>query len=298
MNNLNKVILGTLLFGVVGCGSNVVEPDAYGNFEAVEVLISSQANGEIISLEIEEGDILSANQVVGLVDTAQLYLNKLQIRELIRSVRAKLPNIAVQIDVLKEKLANAEFEQKRFKRLVASGAATQKQYDDLVATVDLIKKEIAANTSSLTIQQKGMLSEIPPMLANIEIIDDKIENSLVISPLNGTVLTKFAYRGELATHGRPMFKIADLEKLICRAYISETQLSEIKLGQSVDVFVDNQSEKTKQYKGEITWVSSKAEFTPKIVQTKEQRVNLVYAIKVMVPNDGYLKIGMPAEVKF
>ena len=298
MKKLNKLAFGVLLFAVVGCDSNVVTPDAYGNFEAVEILVSSEANGKILRLEIEEGDILVKDQVVGFVDTAELYLTKLQTRESIRSIRAKLPNISVQINVLEEKLRNAEFEQQRFKKLVESEAATQKQYDDLAAKVELIQKEIIANKSTLTIQQKGLLSEIPIMLASIDIIDDKIENSLISSPINGTVLTKFAYEGELASLGKPMFKIADISYLICRAYISETQLSEIILGQQVILSVDNRSEKTKEYTGKITWVSSKAEFTPKVVQTKEERVNLVYAVKILVANDGYLKIGMPAEVKF
>lgn len=286
----------TILLTLVGCSAENT-PDAYGNFEAVEIVVSAEGSGKIIDLSIEEGDNISKNSIIGLIDTINLHLQKQVLKQNIKSLYTKLPDIASQINILKQRLSNAEYEQKRFKRLVEAEAATVKQYDDITAQIKVIESEIVATKSSLTITKQGLLSEIAPIEAQINVIDDLISKAIIKSPLEGTVLTKFAYAGESIQQGRPIFKIADMSSLICRAYISEPQLSEVKIGEQVTVIVDNQTEGAKEYKGIISWISSKSEFTPKVIQTKEERVGLVYAIKVVVVNDGYLKLGMPAEVK-
>lgn len=298
MKTINKITVIALAATLLGCASDKNRCDAYGNFEAIEIFVSSQANGEILEFTIEEGDLLSANQQLGVIDTVQLHLQKAQLKNNIKALQATLPDIGSQINVLKQRLSKAEYEQRRVASLVKADAATTKQLDDIGAEVLLIEKEIIANKSSLTTQERGIIGSIPPIESHIDIIDDLIAKSIIASPINGTVLTKFAYSGELTAQGKPLFKIANIDELICRAYISEPQLSEIKLGQTVTVTIDSSTEGSKQYEGTITWVADKAEFTPKTIQTKEERINLVYAIKIKVKNDGFLKIGMPAEVKF
>lgn len=295
---VNTIIAISLVLTFVACDSGREKSDAYGNFEAIEIIVSSEANGKILNFEIEEGDLLADRQFLGVIDTTQLHLQKVQLSKSIQAIQAKLPDVSSQVNVLKERLAKAKFEEKRIKNLVEAKAVTTKQLDDVKAEISLIEREIIATTSSLNIQQAGLLAEIPPVEAKIELIDDLILKSIIRSPINGTVLTKFAYSGELTSYGKPLFKIANIDELICRAYISEPQLSDVKLGDEVAVLIDSSDGGLKEYKGVITWISSKAEFTPKIIQTKEERINLVYAMKIKVANDGFLKIGMPAEVKF
>jgi len=300
IKNLIKVfslfVTGGFLLG--SCSSSDKDADAFGNIEAVEILVSSEGNGQIENLNIEEGDRLKQNQRVGVIDTMGLYLQKVEIQKSIEVVYAKLPDIVSEINVLKEKLANAELEQRRIRNLIKSEAATNKQLDDINSLVKVIKKQITATTSSLNIKQKGLLSEIAPLNAKIDFLDYKISRSNIISPLNGTVLTKYAYSGEITAPGKPLFKIANLDSLLCRAYVSEKQLNKVILGGKASVFIDSGNDTKKEFKGRVTWISDKAEFTPKVIQTKEQRTNLVYAVKVLVQNDGSLKIGMPARVKF
>lgn len=293
--NIAAVALTATLFG---CNLNSEKSDAYGNFEAIEIIVSSEANGKIIEFDIEEGDNLSSNQQIGIIDTTQLYLQKVQLIESIKAIKAKFPDITSQINVLRERVTKAEVERKRLEKLIAADAATTKELDNINADIAIIKREITATKSSLNIQRRGLSAEIPPIESHINIIDDLISKSIISSPINGTVLTKFSHSGELATQGKYLFKIANIDALICRAYISEPQLSEVKLGQTVTVLIDAPNGELKKHSGVITWISSKAEFTPKIIQTKEERTNLVYAMKIKVKNDGFLKIGMPAEVKF
>jgi len=285
-------------FVLSSCSSGDKNADAFGNMEAIELLVSSQGNGQIENLNIEEGDKLNVNQNVGVIDTMSLYLQKMQLQKSVDVIYAKLPDIVSEINVLKEKLANAELEQRRIRNLIKAEAATDKQLDDINSLVQVIKKQITATTSSLNIKQKGLLAEIAPINENIRLLDYRISKSNIVSPVNGTVLTKYAYSGEITALGKPLFKIANLDSLLCRAYVSETQLEKVKLGGKVSVFIDSQKDTQKEFMGRVTWISDKAEFTPKVIQTKEQRINLVYAVKVLVPNDGSLKIGMPARVKF
>ncbi|MFA6677155.1 MAG: HlyD family efflux transporter periplasmic adaptor subunit [Bacteroidales bacterium] len=280
------------------CSSPDKNYDAYGNLEAIEIIVSSQGNGEIEAMNIEEGNKLFKGQELGLIDTIPLHLQKIQVRQSVKAIYAKLPNIVDQINVLKEKLAKAELEQNRIKDLFKSDAATSKQLDDVNSEVKVIKKQIVATSSSLNTQQKGLIAEATALEAQIKLLDYKISKSIIISPINGVVLTKYAYAGEVTSAGKPLFKMANLDSLLCRAYVSETQLNKIKIGGYANILVDASKDSENKYKGRITWISDKAEFTPKVIQTKEQRTNLVYAIKILVPNDGSLKIGMPARVKF
>ena len=300
IENLIKVfsliMTGGFLLG--SCSSSDKDADAFGNIEAVEILVSSEGSGQIENLNIEEGDRLKLNQKAGVIDTMGLYLQKVEIQKSVEVVYAKLPDIVSEINVLKEKLDNAELEQRRIRNLIKSEAATDKQLDDINSLVNVIKKQITATTSSLNIKQKGLLAEIAPLDAKIKFLDYRISRSNIISPVNGTVLTKYAYSGEITAPGKPLFKIANLDSLLCRAYVSENQLEKVILGGKAIVFIDSGNNTKKEFKGRVTWISDKAEFTPKVIQTKEQRMNLVYAVKVLVPNDGSLKIGMPARVKF
>lgn len=287
----------TLLPVLHGCMGNGEKADAYGNFEAVEVIISSEANGKLLSFQLEEGDKLEVGQVVGYVDTMQLYLNRKQLQASIKAIKSKTQNVQVQIDVLQKQRINLLREKKRVENLLADSAATTKQYDDIVGQLDVVEKQIVATTSRLNTSNRGLLGEISPLKVKIEQIEDQIRKSVIINPDGGTVLTKFAYENEVTAFGKPLYKIADLKNITLRAYVSGNQLADLKIGQNVKVKIDQQ-DGMKELSGQVTWISSTAEFTPKVIQTKEERVNLVYAFKVLVKNNGELKIGMPGELFF
>ena len=293
----NYLYIALLSMFSLACGSNEDLSDAYGNFEANEVMVSSEVNGKIISLKVEEGQQVKKGQLLAVVDTAQLYLKKQQLIASIAAVKAKMVDIKPQIDVLLEQKRNINREVERVKKLKEDGAATQKQLDDLQGEMTVVDSKILATKTQLNTQNSGLLSEIAPLEMQIQQINDQLSKSYIRSMQIGTVLTTYAKEGEVTAMGKPVLKLADLSSLELRAYVSGGQLSQFKVGQDVKVLVDNGDE-TKAYDGKVSWVSAKAEFTPKIVQTKEERVNLVYALKVKVPNDGSLKIGMPGEVQF
>ncbi len=290
---------GVLLMVLVlaSCNGSNNNSDAYGNFEAVEITVSSEGNGKIIEFNMEEGQAVQKGEKLGVIDTIQLYLKKMQLEATVRAIYTKLPDVAAQADVIKEQLANAETEKVRFEKLVKSDAATQKQLDDIIAQIKLLEKQLSATLASLNTQTKGTLSEIEPLRCQIKQIDDQIRRSVISSPIDGTVLTKFVESGELAAYGRALYKVADVDNIILRAYFSGEQLSQVQIGQSVTVLIDAPDGQYKTYPGTVTWVAQKAEFAPKVIQTKEERVNLVYAVKVLVKNDGAIKIGMPGELK-
>ncbi|HEX8060625.1 MAG TPA: efflux RND transporter periplasmic adaptor subunit [Cyclobacteriaceae bacterium] len=291
----NKIFLLALLIAA-GCKSSSNEFDATGNFEADEVIISSEATGKILKLDIGEGKELEANQVVGLIDTTQLYLRKKQLMYQIKAVVSKSPNASVQLAAIKEQMETAQREKKRVESLLKDDAATQKQLDDINAQLQLLQRQYDASQSSLSITTSSIQSETLPLKAQLDQLEDQLEKSIIQNPFKGTVLTKYALQDEMATQGKALYKIADLSTLILRAYISGSQLSQVKLGQKVEVLVDAPEGKYKNYTGEVMWVSDKAEFTPKTIQTKDERANLVYAMKIRVKNDGYLKLGMYGEV--
>lgn len=295
--NKYHIMLISLLSLLYSCDGSDYEADAYGNFEAVEIIVSSEANGKLVVFQLEEGDKLNENQIVGFVDTTQLHLNKKQLEASIRAIKSKTQNVQVQIEVLENKRENLEREKNRVERLLADSAATSKQYDDIVGELAVVEKQITATKSQLNTGNRGLLSEIAPLEVKIEQLEDQLEKSIINNPTKGTVLTKFAYENEITSYGKPLYKIADLENITLRAYLSGNQLANVKIGQGVTIAID-QNDGEKEFQGEVTWISSNAEFTPKVIQTKEERVNLVYAFKVVVKNSGEIKIGMPGEVRF
>jgi HlyD family secretion protein len=294
----NYYLLAFLSFITISCAQTDSEFDATGNFEADEIIISAEAAGKILRLDIEEGSELKSQAPVGLIDTTQLYLKKKQLEYSIRAVNAKQPNSTIQLAAIQEQIETAKREKKRVENLLKDDAATQKQLDDINSQLDLLQRQYSATQSTLNITKQSLQSETLPLQAQLEQVQDQIKKSQIINPINGTVLTLFAKQNEVVTPGKALYKIADLSTIILRAYISGNQLSQIKLGQSATVLVDAANDEYKKYTGTISWVSDKAEFTPKTIQTKEERANLVYAIKIDVKNDGYLKLGMYGEVKF
>ena len=286
--------ISLLLFaamGIISCTKTNDKADGYGNFEATEITVSSESNGKIEFLRLEEGDFLVAGTQVGLIDTLQLYLSKQQLIASKNTVSSKSANVLSQKRVLAEQLKSAELEKSRIGSMYAENAATKRQVDDIDGKVKVIQAQI----QSVGTQNNPIISDLKSIDVQIEKINDQIAKSKITNPIKGTVLAKYAEAGEIAAFGKPLYKIADMSEMTLRVYVSEKQLSEIKIGQEVTVKIDGTTE-MKSYKGTISWIAAQAEFTPKIIQTKEERINLVYAVKVKIKNDGSLKIGMPGEV--
>ena len=295
MKKLILISVLSLLF--FGCSNDENEPDAYGNFEADEIIISAEAKGRIMNLNINEGAKLTKGLKFGLIDTNELHLMKEELRARIESINAKTKNVLVELNVIDEKISNLEREHRRFEKMKEDGAATEKQLDDIKGRIDVLKKQKKSVKSNLSTANRGLLSEIKPVKAKLQQVEYSLERAVLKSPVNGTVLVTYAEEGEFIVPGKPVCKVADLSALELTAYMTETQLAQVKIGDSVKVKVDR-GKGMQENTGVITWVSDKAEFTPKIIQTKEDRKNLVYAFQVLVENDGSLKIGMPAEVYF
>lgn len=282
---------------ITACNKKEAAYDASGTFEAVETIVSAEASGNIRSLELEEGQVLKAGQVVGYIDSIQLILKKKQLQAQISAVLSGRPDIAAQTAALQEQLRQAERERDRTENLLKADAATRKQLDDAVSQVAIVKKQIAATQSSLGITTTNLKDQAAPLQAQIQQIDDQLDKCRLTNPVDGTVLTKYAEAGEVTSPGKAVYKIAALNTIILRAYLTGDQLPQVKTGQTVKVLVDDTRDAYKTYTGTIEWISNKAEFTPKTIQTKDERANLVYAIKVRINNHGYLKIGMYGEVK-
>lgn len=293
MRNL-LIFLSLSVILLSGCSNDKQKSDAYGNFEATETIVSSESSGKLYELNVEEGQVIEANKVVGYIDTSQLYLKKLQLAQQKNTTRTKFKNVSSQISVLQEQKRVAIRERDRIERLLKDNAATGKQLDDINGSIDVINKQI----SSIDIQNSTTNEELKGLDVQIQQVIDQLQKSNITNPVKGTVIMKFAEQGEIVSFGKPLYKIADISIMELRVYVSGAQLPEIKLGQKVKVLIDDGKANYKTLEGEISWISSKAEFTPKIIQTKEERVNLVYAVKVKVANDGSLKIGMPGEIMF
>lgn len=280
------------------CNRDAADFDATGTFEATEILVSSEANGKIMELDIEEGDRLDAGVVVGYVDSTQLYLKKMQLSAGLRSVDIRKPDIRKQIAALEQQIATARTEQQRMENLVKAKAGNQKQVDDIVNNIKFLQKQLDAQYSTLNKTTGGADAEAESILYQIMQLDDQLQKSRITNPQSGTVLVKYAEPGEVTAAGKPLYKIADTDLLYLRAYITADQLSTLKQGQTVRVFADYGADDRREYPGTITWISDKSEFTPKGIQTKDERANLVYAIKIAVKNDGFLKIGQYGETVF
>lgn len=278
----------------ISCNNNNEKSDAYGNFEATEVIISSQGTGKIIALDITEGKTLKSGEIYGFVDTTDLFLKKEQVFAQKEAVSSKTRNITAQIEVLKQQKQNLEIDKDRIVKMSKDGAATKKQVDDVNGGIDVINKQIA----SIQTQNSSVFNEIAGMEKQIEQLESAIQKSYFTCNTDGTVLVKYAEQGEITTIGKPLYKMADLSTMILKVYVSGDLLPKVKIGSKCEVLVDLNENENKKYEGTISWVADNAEFTPKIIQTKKERVNLVYAVKVLVKNDGTLKIGMPGEVNF
>ncbi len=279
---------------LTACTGRKDKSDAYGNFEANETIISSEVSGRIIQLSLEEGQELQKGTLIGIVDTTDFQLKKEQLLAQRNAVSSKSENIASQVEVQEQQKSNLLIEKARIEKLFKDGAATKKQVDDINGSINVVDKQI----KSILTQNTSVADEILALDKQIDQLNQNIKKCYFICPFTGTILSKYIQANELVVPGKSLYKIADLSAVFLRAYVGESQLSGIKLGQKAEVLIDNGTGTSKKYEGVITWISSSAEFTPKIIQTKEERVNLVYAIKVKVKNDGALKIGMPGEVNF
>ncbi len=282
------------MISIAGCTMNQERSDAYGNFESTEVIVSALAQGEILALDIEEGDLLGKDQPVGLIDTVELSLKREQLKRSIEAVRTGLVTTEAQIHVLLQQKENLAVDKVRVEKLFKDGAATQKQLDDVNGAMALLDTQLAATRS----QKQKIHAEMETLKVQIDQIEEAILKCHISAPLEGTVLIKYAEAGEVAMPGKPLFKMADMKTMKLKVYVSGDQLPHIKIGQEVRVLIDSNSKENTELRGTVSWVSSTAEFTPKTIQTKEERVNLVYAVKVIVANDGSIKIGMPGEVNF
>ena len=291
--NHYKLLIEIVLIsaGLLSCNSNNNKADGYGNFEATEITVSAENNGKLLEFNIKEGDILEKDAFLGFIDTISLALKKEQFLVSKDVISSKSRGVLSQISVLKAKLNTANINKTRIENLIKDNAGTQQQLDNITGEIDVLKQQIR----SIEIQNAPVVNELKSIDVQLKQIDDQINKSMIINPIKGTVLVKYAESGEISSFGKPLYKIADLSNMQLRVYISEPQLANIKLGQDVTIKIDDQK-KMKSYKGIVSWIASEAEFTPKIIQTKEERVALVYAVKVDVINDGSLKIGMPAEM--
>jgi len=291
------VLLATSAFFTLSCGGKDGEYDASGTFEATEIIVSSEANGKILSLDIVEGQQLEAGAPVGTIDSTQLYLKKRQLLTSVRGVEVRRPEYNKQIAATQQQIATQISEKARIERLVKADAATQKQLDDINSSISVLQKQLEAQKSSLTTTTSGMSEDAAALMIQVDQLNDQLSKCRILSPIKGTVLVKYAEAGELTGSGKPLFKIADIENMILRAYITSDIITKLKLNQEVKVFADFGEKEMREYPGTIVWISDKAEFTPKTIQTKKERANLVYAVKIAVRNDGYIKIGMYGEVK-
>ena len=284
--------ISALAVAIVSCNGNGEKADAYGNFETDEVTVSSEATGRLLNFSVDEGESLKEGVVVGLVDTSQIALKRKQVAAQINAAASRLPNIVAQADVQREQIRILEVDHERFKNMLADGAATQKQLDDVEGRISLANKQIDA----IETQRKSVVAEIDVLKTQLVQIDDQLQRCRVVNPVAGTVLVRFAQQGEIVAMGKPLYKIANMDFLYLKVFVTGDQLSSFAIGEKMNVFVDGENGELLEKEGTVSWVSSSAEFTPKIIQTRDERVKMVYAVKVKVKNDGDLKIGMPGEV--
>lgn len=288
---MKKYLLFGALAALTACSNKENESDAFGNFEATEVIVSSETPGKIITLNVEEGMVLKQGDMAALIDTSDLYLKKEQLKAQKASVASRSAGVFSQIEVQKQQRQNLLVDKTRLEKLYKDGAATKKQLDDIIGAINVVDKQI----QSVETQNAPVVSDMNSIDKQIAQVEESLKKCRVVNPVNGTVLDKYAEAGEVTGTGKALYKIADLSTLILRVYVSGGQLPSVKIGGKADVIIDGGSG---PLEGSVTWISSTAEFTPKIIQTKEERINLVYAVKISVKNDGRLKIGMPGEVKF
>lgn len=299
MKRMTKIgMWGTALLLLSACGNGTPDYDATGTFEATEVIISAEAAGKLLRLEVEEGTKLKKGEEVGLVDTVQLFLKKRQLEASMKSVENQRPDMTKQIAATRQQIATAQYEKKRVENLLAAGAANRKQLDDWDAQISLLERQLVAQESSLQNSTNSLTEQGNSVGIQVAQMEDQLNKCHVQSPMDGTVLAKYAEAGELAAIGKPLFKIGEIDQMYLRAYITSEQLSKVKLGDEVTVYSDYGNSEQTPYSGTVTWISDRSEFTPKTILTQNERANLVYAVKIAVKNDGALKIGMYGGVKF
>lgn len=304
--------LSILLLLAASCQQNKIRTDASGVFESDEVIVSAEQSGKLLSFTIKEGDSLAKGAIVGNIDMSNTQLQKQQVQATIAALRQKTTNPNPQLELIKRQLAvqqsqldQQQKERTRTENLLKADAATQKQLDDINAAIDQLQKQIAVSkqqialdNSNITTQNRTIYSEQGPLEKSVAQIQDLIDKGQIVNPIKGTILIKYALEGEMTTTGKALYKIANLDTLTLRAYVTGSQLTQVKLDQPVKVYTDEGASNYREYPGRVYWISDKSEFTPKTIQTKDERANLVYAVKIRVKNDGYLKLGMYGEVKF
>ena len=291
-NQMKSFMIGVSAYLLASCSSGVAKYDATGTFEATEVIVSSEASGKLMVFEVEEGMRLKAGQEVGIIDTVQLYLKKLQLEANVKSVEGQRPDILKQVAATREQIVQARRERDRIANLLRVDAANRKQLDDAESLLEVLNRQLEAQNSTLQNSDRSLTWQSSSVGIQVAQVEDLLRKCHVCSPITGTVLAKYMEAGELAAQGSPLFKVADMEQIYLRAYITSEQLSQVRLGQEVEVYADYGGDNRKTYPGIVTWISENSEFTPKTILTKDERANLVYAVKIAVRNDGMLKIGM------
>ncbi|MBQ6869428.1 MAG: HlyD family efflux transporter periplasmic adaptor subunit [Alistipes sp.] len=292
---MKRIVYIAAVVLAASCGTEA-EFDAQGTFEATEVVVSSEATGRILNFEVEEGMAVEANQMVGAIDSVQLHLQRKQLVAQQSALLGSRPDVKKQVAALREQIAKQNEELRRVENMLKDGAATKKQKDDIEAQIKILESQLDATLSTLDKNTSTINNNSAALEAQIAALDDRISKCRVISPVGGTVLVKYAEAGELASVGKPLMKIADLDNIYLRAYFTSDQLAKVNLGDEVKVVADFGGEERYDYTGRVAWISSESEFTPKTIQTKDSRANLVYAVKIAVENDGRLKIGLAGEV--
>lgn len=308
---LSPAAMAAVLLAVSSCNQHKLDTDASGVFESDEVVVSAEANGKILSFPVKEGDTLSRGAIVGNIDVTNILLQQQQVKATINALGEKTTNPHPQLELVKKQLAVQQSqlaqqlrEKTRTENLLKADAATQKQLDDINSSIDQLQKQIAVSqqqialdNSNIATQNRTVFSEKDPLEKSVAQIQDQINKGQIVNPIKGTVLVKYALEGEMTTTGKAIYKIANLDTVTLRAYITGSQLTSVRLGQTVKVYSDQGNKDYKEYTGQVSWVSDKSEFTPKTIQTRDERANLVYAVKIRVKNDGFLKLGMYGEVK-
>ena len=290
-------IAGSVLM-LVACGNNEKEYDATGVFEATETTVAAEQSGVLMRFDVMEGDEIALGQEVGLIDTTQIGLKIQQLGATKEVYQSQKPDMEKQIAATRQQLAKARQDQQRYKELVADGAIPSKMLDDATSQVQVLQKQLDAQISSLNTSTNALNKQMAATDVQVSQLQDQLRKCHVSAPIKGIVLEKYVERGEFVAVGKPLFKMADTEQMFIRAYVTSAQLKDIKVGQQAKVFADYGDGQKKEYEGTVSWISSKSEFTPKTILTDDERADLVYALKVAIKNDGYVKIGMYGEVKF
>jgi len=291
------VTTALLLVILTSCSGNKDDFISSGVFESVQILVSAESQGKITELYIEEGSLLKKDQIAGVTDTTQLHLTKIQILDKIRAAQSKRIDVRKQTESLRRQIETAESEKQRFEKLVSADAVNAKQLDDINSQIKILRSQLDALETTYTSANSSLDGEVSALKIQYSLTEDLLRKCILRSPAEGTVLVKYAEEGELASPGKPVFKLADMTNMFLRAYITAEQLTKIKSGDKFIVTADFGDDGVREYEGRITRISDKAEFTPKTIQTKDERANLVYSVKVAVKNDGYLKIGMYGELR-